>query len=60
MLWHGPRRSTPVLLRPDLTIDEPAGDPAVLDAVLMSLGADAVPLVPSPRWLFAIFQRSRS
>jgi hypothetical protein len=32
----------------------------VLDAVLMSLGADAVPLVPSLRWLFAIFQRSRS
>ncbi|MFC0530630.1 cytochrome d ubiquinol oxidase subunit II [Phytohabitans kaempferiae] len=58
MLWAWAAAQYPLLLPPDLTVDEAAGAPAVLAAVLVVLAAGAVLLVPSLLWLFAIFQRT--
>lgn len=48
----------PLVLPPSLTVDGAAADPAVLRAVLATLGIGAVLLVPSFGWLYALFQRA--
>lgn len=58
MLWAWAAAQYPTLL-PGLTVDEAAGDPAVLTAVLGALVVGGVLLVPSLWWLFTLFQRQR-
>lgn len=60
MLWAWAAAQYPILLRPDLTVQEAAGAPAILTAVLGALAVGAALISPSLLWLFIIFQRSRS
>ncbi|MEU4715637.1 cytochrome d ubiquinol oxidase subunit II [Micromonospora purpureochromogenes] len=59
VLWAWGAAQYPVLLSPDLTVAEAAGDPTVLTTVLVVLGVGALLLAPSLLWLFSIFQTSR-
>lgn len=59
VLWAWALAQYPVLLRPDLTVDEAAGAPAVLTALLGALAVGAALVVPSLIWLLVIFQRQR-
>jgi cytochrome d ubiquinol oxidase subunit II len=59
VLWAWGVAQYPVLLRPDLTVSDAAGAPAVLATVLGALAVGGVLLGPSLVWLFVIFQRSQ-
>ncbi|BCB87103.1 cytochrome d ubiquinol oxidase subunit II [Phytohabitans suffuscus] len=58
MLWAWAAAQYPLLLPPDLTVREAAGDPTVLSTVLGALAVGAALLLPSLLWLFTIFQRT--
>lgn len=47
----------PLLLVPTLSIDDAAAGQPTLRAMLISLIVGAVVLVPSPAWLFWLFQQ---
>jgi cytochrome d ubiquinol oxidase subunit II len=57
VLWAWTVAKYPDLLQPDLTITDAAANRTVLDAVLLSLAAGAVILLPSLTWLYRLFQR---
>ena len=58
VLWAWAAAQYPNLLNPGLTISQGAANHTVLEAVLISLGAGAVLLVPSLAWLYLLFQHS--
>jgi cytochrome d ubiquinol oxidase subunit II len=47
----------PLVLLPDLTIEQAAARPEVLHATLAVTAVGAVVLIPSMWWLFTLFQR---
>ena len=57
VIWGWAAGQYPYMLAPWLTIAEAAASPAVLQAVLASLAAGAVLLLPSLAWLYVLFQR---
>ncbi|MER7334818.1 MULTISPECIES: cytochrome d ubiquinol oxidase subunit II [unclassified Micromonospora] len=59
VLWAWGAAQYPVLLPPDLTVAEAAGDPTVLATVLAVLVVGALLLTPSLLWLFGIFQGAK-
>jgi cytochrome bd ubiquinol oxidase subunit II len=58
ILWAWAVAQYPHLLDPGLTISRAAANHAVVGAVLISLGAGAVVLVPSLTWLYLLFQQN--
>ncbi|MGC5022761.1 cytochrome d ubiquinol oxidase subunit II [Micromonospora sp. DT47] len=60
VLWAWGAAQYPVLLRPDLTVEQAAGDPTVLATVLVVLALGALLLLPSLLWLFSIFQGTQA
>jgi cytochrome d ubiquinol oxidase subunit II len=58
VIWGWGVGQYPYMLLDQLTIQDAAADPAVLVAVLASLLAGALLLIPSLLWLFVLFQRS--
>lgn len=59
VIWGWAAAEYPELL-PGLSVDEAAGSPAVLEAVLWALGIGGAILVPSLLWLFTLFQSGRA
>jgi cytochrome d ubiquinol oxidase subunit II len=59
LLWGWAIAQYPVMLEPDITINDAAATSEVLSAVLIALGCGSVLLVPSLFWLYLIFQRER-
>jgi len=57
VLWAWAAAQYPVLLPPEVTIEEAAGARTVLTTVLTALAAGSLLLVPSLLWLFFLFQR---
>jgi cytochrome d ubiquinol oxidase subunit II len=58
LLWGWAVGQYPLILPPDITIEQAAADPSVLRAVLISTVIGAVLLIPSLLWMFSLFQRS--
>jgi cytochrome d ubiquinol oxidase subunit II len=60
IIWGWAVAQYPYLLQPGLTVQAAAAGPATLNAMLISLVAGAVLLVPSLAFLFALFHRGQS
>jgi len=58
VIWGWAVAEYPYVLQPHLTISAAAATDSVLVAVLVSMAAGAVLLVPSLVWLYLIFQRT--
>ena len=59
LLWGWAVAQYPVMLEPNITINDAAATSNVLSAMLIALGCGSVLLVPSLLWLYLIFQRTR-
>jgi cytochrome d ubiquinol oxidase subunit II len=59
IVWGWAAAQYPWMLPGELTIEQAAASPAVLGAVLASLGVGTLLFLPPLAWLYAMFQRDR-
>jgi cytochrome d ubiquinol oxidase subunit II len=60
VVWGWAVAQYPYLLNPELTLSQAAAEPAVMRAILVSLGIGAIILIPSLIWLYTLFSKGNT